>query len=230
MSTNTLTLPIYLYNGNSVNDVDNDTVVFCNYFRNNEIPVSLGAIEIGGYNGNVSNKIDVYNPETNQWEYQYVMPFSVSANATAVYGDKIFIISDFTEMTRIIVFDTVDLSYTSVENNMINRRHFDAEIFNDELYVICGNYTSSLYESGLRSLQAASVGELLSLKNTSNHNFTIYPNPTISIINIEQDFTTAKVYDISGRELLKSTSKTIDLSRGYATRSRTCLVLSMKRF
>jgi hypothetical protein len=115
-------------------------------------------------------------------------------------------------MTRIIVFDTVDLSYTSVENNMINRRHFDAEIFNDELYVICGNYTSSLYESGLRSLQAASVGELLSLKNTSNHNFTIYPNPTISIINIEQDFTTAKVYDISGRELLKSTSKTIDLS------------------
>ena len=95
---------------------------------------------------------------------------------------------------------------------MINRRHFDAEIFNDELYVICGSYTSSLYESGLRSLQAASVGELLSLKNTSNHNFTIYPNPTISIINIEQDFTTAKVYDISGRELLKSTSKTIDLS------------------
>jgi hypothetical protein len=41
---------------------------------------------------------------------------------------------------------------------------------------------------------------------------TIYPNPTSSIIIIEQDFTTAKVYDISGRELLKSTSKTIDLS------------------
>ena len=41
---------------------------------------------------------------------------------------------------------------------------------------------------------------------------TIYPNPTTSIINIEKDFTSAKVYDISGRELLKSTSKTIDLS------------------
>ena len=41
---------------------------------------------------------------------------------------------------------------------------------------------------------------------------TIYPNPTSSIINIEQDFKTAKVYDISGRELLKTTSKTIDLS------------------
>ena len=39
-----------------------------------------------------------------------------------------------------------------------------------------------------------------------------YPNPTTSIINIEQDFTTTKVYDISGRVVLKSTSKTIDLS------------------
>jgi hypothetical protein len=51
----------------------------------------------------------------------------------------------------------------------------------------------------------------LSITDYSN-TITIYPNPTSSIIIIEQDFTTAKVYDISGRELLKSTSKTIDLS------------------
>ena len=50
-----------------------------------------------------------------------------------------------------------------------------------------------------------------STKDYSN-SINIYPNPTTSIINIEKDFTTAKVYDISGRELLKSTSKTIDLS------------------
>ena len=48
--------------------------------------------------------------------------------------------------------------------------------------------------------------------NDYSNSITIYPNPTSSIINIEQDFTTAKVYDISGRALLKSTSKTIDLS------------------
>lgn len=48
--------------------------------------------------------------------------------------------------------------------------------------------------------------------NDYSNSITIYPNPTSSIINIEQDFTTAKVYDISGRELLKSTLKTIDLS------------------
>jgi hypothetical protein len=51
----------------------------------------------------------------------------------------------------------------------------------------------------------------LSITDYSN-TITIYPNPTSSIIIIEQNFTTAKVYDISGRELLKSTSKTIDLS------------------
>ena len=53
-----------------------------------------------------------------------------------------------------------------------------------------------------------------STASTKDHSdaITIYPNPTSSIINIEQDFITAKVYDISGRELLKSTSKTIDLS------------------
>ena len=53
-----------------------------------------------------------------------------------------------------------------------------------------------------------------STASTNKHSnaIAIYPNPTTSIINIEQDFTIAKVYEISGKELLKSTSKTIDLS------------------
>ena len=48
--------------------------------------------------------------------------------------------------------------------------------------------------------------------NKYSNAITIFPNPTSSIINIEQDFTTAKVYEISGKELLKPTSKTIELS------------------
>ena len=55
----------------------------------------------------------------------------------------------------------------------------------------------------------STLGKLKYSHNLENY---LYPNPTTSIINIEQDFTTAKVYDISGKELLKSTSKTIDLS------------------
>jgi len=40
----------------------------------------------------------------------------------------------------------------------------------------------------------------------------IYPNPTSSTIEVQQEFSVAKVYDLSGKELLKSNSKTIDLS------------------
>ena len=37
-------------------------------------------------------------------------------------------------------------------------------------------------------------------------------NPTSSTIEVQQEFSVAKVYDLSGKELLKSNSKTIDLS------------------
>ena len=40
----------------------------------------------------------------------------------------------------------------------------------------------------------------------------IYPNPTSSTIEVQQEFSVAKVYSITGQELLKSNSKTIDLS------------------
>ena len=73
-----------------------------------------------------------------------------------------------------------------------------------------GNGSDNSYQSW-----QFSFNNILSSNNNVkdlNNKITIYPNPTTSIINIEQDFITAKVYDISGRELLKSTSKTIDLS------------------
>jgi uncharacterized protein (TIGR02145 family) len=41
---------------------------------------------------------------------------------------------------------------------------------------------------------------------------TVYPNPTSSTIEVQQEFSVAKVYNITGQELLKSNSKTIDLS------------------
>ena len=42
--------------------------------------------------------------------------------------------------------------------------------------------------------------------------YFIYPNPTSSSIYISMDFEFAKVYDLNGKEIIKSTSKTIDLS------------------
>jgi subtilisin family serine protease len=80
------------------------------------------------------------------------------------------------------------------------------------------NYTSNVPNNiwGYGKIDAhetlKSLESILSFKDSTQHSFIIYPNPTSSIINIEHDFTTAKVYDFSGRELFKSKSKTIDLS------------------
>ena len=52
----------------------------------------------------------------------------------------------------------------------------------------------------------------LSINDNLNNSVTIYPNPTSSSVYIEQDFSVAKVYDLTGRELLKSNSKTIHLT------------------
>ncbi len=51
----------------------------------------------------------------------------------------------------------------------------------------------------------------LSLSNTLDF-LNLYPNPTSSIINIDYEFSIAKVFDLTGRKVLESRLKTIDLS------------------
>ena len=162
---------------------------------------------IGGYNGSVSNKIDVYNIATNIWENQFTMPFSVSANALTVEGNKIFILGDYIELERIAYFDIQDETFTIIENNMIGRRHFDAEIINQELYIIGGNQTSSSSDGGwLNSIQKADISQLLSIsENEQISNLIAYPNPTSDHININNmsGFKDYVIYDSSSK-LLKN--------------------------
>ena len=162
---------------------------------------------IGGYNGSVSNKIDVYNIATNIWENQFTMPFSVSANALTIEGNKIFILGDYIELDRIAYFDIQDETFTIIENNMIGRRHFDAEIINQELYIIGGNQTSSSSDGGwLNSIQKADISQLLSIsENEQISNLIVYPNPTSDYININNlsGFKDYVIYDSSSK-LLKS--------------------------
>ena len=51
----------------------------------------------------------------------------------------------------------------------------------------------------------------LSLSKTLDF-LNVYPNPTSSIINIDYEFSIAKVFDLTGRKVLESRLKTIDLS------------------
>ena len=48
--------------------------------------------------------------------------------------------------------------------------------------------------------------------NDYSNAITIYPNPNSSTIEVKQEFSVAKVYSFTGQELLKSKSKTIDIS------------------
>ena len=162
---------------------------------------------IGGYNGSVSNKIDVYNIATNIWENQFTMPFSVSANALTVEGNKIFILGDYIELERIAYFDIQDETFTIIENNMIGSRHFDAEIIYQEVYIIGGNQTSSSSDGGwLNSIQKADISQLLSTsENEQISNLIAYPNPTSDHININNmsGFKDYVIYDSSSK-LLKN--------------------------
>lgn len=70
------------------------------------------------------------------------------------------------------------------------------------------------FKDGSVNNKASVIGYSSALSSTKigDENIVFYPNPTSSIIEIQQEFSVAKVYDLSGKELLKSNSKTIDLS------------------
>ena len=99
------------------------------------------------------------------------------------------------------------------------RMFYGAEYFNQDISSWCvGNISSEPIDFSDVSSLIESYKPVWGTCPTASVNdqyqlfISIYPNPTTSIINIEQDFKTAIVYDISGKELLKTTSKTIDLS------------------
>ena len=159
---------------------------------------------IGGYNGSTSNKIQVFNLETNNWENEYEMPFRVSANALTVDGNNIYIIGDYSNQDKIDVLDTNDMSFTSLQNDMIGRRHFDAEIINDKLYIVGGNTTSNL-NSSLNSLQFSIINTTLSTDNLSfKNNLLLYPNPVSNIFRIESknvQISKVEIYTLSGKQI-----------------------------
>jgi len=159
---------------------------------------------IGGYNGSTSNKIQVFNLETNNWENEYEMPFRVSANALTVDGNKIYIIGDYSNQDKIDVLDTSDMSFTSLQNDMIGRRHFDAEIINDKLYIVGGNTTSNL-NSSLNSLQFSIINTTLSTDNiTFKNNLILYPNPVLDklIIRGLSNISEVYIYNLLGKLIL----------------------------
>ena len=99
---------------------------------------------------------------------------------------------------------------------MIDRRHFDAEIIDNKLYVIGGNTTSS-FSSFLNSIQFSNINtSSLSINDPIiTNNLLLYPNPVDDKLFIQglQKETKVSIYNILGKLVLsKTTSSEIDVN------------------
>ncbi len=107
----------------------------------------------GGFNGKPLNKLAIYDIATNTWENWVKMPVAVSANATAIIGDKIYLTGDYVNLNSLIKFETKDRSFTLLsDHNLKSRRHCAAESLNGRLFVMGGNVTSKT-KSAISSVQ-----------------------------------------------------------------------------
>ena len=98
---------------------------------------------IGGYLGSeVSDKILVYDLNTNLWEDPITMSLSISAHTTTKYKEKIFIRGDYNVKNILAVFDTKNKSFRVVESDAVDSRHLMSEIVDGKLYVLGGNISS----------------------------------------------------------------------------------------
>ena len=112
---------------------------------------------IGGYNGEASNRITMYDIQTDKWTKLTKLPFGVSAHSVVAYGDKIYVVFDFTNQSFIGYYDIPANKFVILEQSgMTGRRHAGAHIVNDKLYIMGGN-TSAAMQRCLSSTQVADL-------------------------------------------------------------------------
>lgn len=112
---------------------------------------------IGGYNGKPSDRIEMYDIETDTWKELSRLPFGISANSIAAHGSKIYTLFDYTKQTLIGCYDIASGKFTILDqNNVTARRHAGVHIVKNKLYIMGGN-TSIALNSCLSSLQVADL-------------------------------------------------------------------------
>ena len=148
------------------------------WFRLNDMPIraqTRGEIvdgvlfTFGGYIGNSrkSKEIHSYNIAKDEWKYIGDMPNRLSANAICGNGDLIWLIGDYSNLSRVSVFDTKTNEFINIKTNLLGRRYAGAEIVGDKLYVFGGAKDSQ--NSFLSSIQVADISEIENLLS-SNEN------------------------------------------------------------
>ncbi len=114
----------------------------------------------GGYNPSQhynSNQINVYDLETNQWKTEGKLPETLSANAVAVSGNRIYIVGNYSDLGFIGYYNTETHKFIQLKSNMEPRRHAGAVVVDGKLVVFGGNTNSA--GMALSSTQVADVSK-----------------------------------------------------------------------
>ena len=168
---------------------------------------------IGGYVTTPTDRIQVYDLESGQWEPEIIMPVTVSAHATARLGSRIYIVGDYTNLEFLACLETMDNSFHILESNLNARRHSAAEGVDGVLYSMGGN-TDPLIYSCIASVQAADV-----LSATEHypvdHTLSVYPNHARDRLYVDGEFDAITITDLCGRVMIRKAGhgSNIDVSR-----------------
>lgn len=113
---------------------------------------------IGGYDGSkASKRIDMYDISNNRWIFIGEMPYAFRSHSTCVQGNKIWIVGNYNlNDQQLAYYDTSTNEFVTINSNITPRRHANAEIIDNKLYVFSGA-TSHLSSSALTSMQVANL-------------------------------------------------------------------------
>ena len=139
----------------------------------------------------VYSSVNIYDQNYNGEEYAY-MPGTSMASPVVAGIIALWLEKDPT-------LNTIDVLSLIAQNSI--KDQYTEQDLNTPNY-LWGNGKIDAYQS------------LVTLTNKyfETLDYFIYPNPTSSSIYISMDFEFAMIYDLNGNEIIKSTSKTIDLS------------------
>ncbi len=113
----------------------------------------------GGYGASGgSNSVHIYDIAGNSWSTAADLPINLSATATAIIGDTIWLVGDYSNQTFLASFDTATLTLSQRNSNMIARRHATAEGIGEKLHIMGGN-TAAAISSTIDSAQMTDLTE-----------------------------------------------------------------------
>ncbi|MFZ7116545.1 MAG: Kelch repeat-containing protein [Bacteroidota bacterium] len=112
---------------------------------------------IGGNTGKASNRIDMYNTETNTWTQLADLPVGISGNSVVAHGSKIYTLFDSKNQNYVGCYDIPTNTFSVVKSNkMIARKDAGAQVINDKLYIFGGS-TDDKSKNVLSSVQVADL-------------------------------------------------------------------------